>query len=97
MFTQIKELANEAPRAYTPSRLAVKSSQPHLVAIVRLIVWSRLTRGLLLEVSWAAKVHIISDQTNFFKHYFYFIVSPSKYSMSQVSKEKNYICTESTP
>ena len=87
MFTQIKELANEAPRAYTPSRLAVKSSQPHLVAIVRLIVWSRLTRGLLLEVSWAAKVHIISDQTNFFKHYFYFIQVSQVTDFSQGSAD----------
>ncbi len=51
------EPANEAPRAYTPSRLAVKSSQPLLSLYQDCQIRYTNVCGILVRV-WTAKVAI---------------------------------------
>ena len=71
VFTQIMELANEAPRAYTPSRLAVKSSQPHdnMAFGHSACLWcgERAKPNIPFELT---KVYIISYPTKFLFTYF---------------------------
>jgi len=44
LFTQIKELANEALRAYVPSQPAVKSSQPQMIFFAKIGIYFQTTK-----------------------------------------------------